>query len=349
MDTISIKLNFKKNINISLTEATEMRKKMDKFRSPYGFTYVDSNKNITTERIIVKLSYPRFFKDSNAYIVNSSKECLELHAKFIDTLYQYGYLKFFENIELIRVDIPFTYIRNKDEDFNSYYKVFKLMDRIYRNDIPGNKSTTAVVNLTEDKLETVYFTDTKIMGNYNSHVVIYDQNLNLYNKYLDRNETYRYDNILKEFPDLPHRMRIEVSKRIRRKPFTIEEFYKYDILNDYFENFRIFLIDNFLDRETFNKVIDKNSDEIMDIIKDQANKGIKPKDAVLNSMNKVLCFDSVKLAFRKMYGRGFKTDVYTNRFKKYIGIQEESNGYLIINAVKRIDDIRHEIYNRITE
>ena len=74
--------------------------------------------------------------------------------------------------------------------------------------------------------------------------MIYNQDLNISDKYKDT-----YQNIIKEFPDLKKRIRIEVSKRIRRKTMGISTFAKFDIFSLYFPRFKRYLLDNLLNIE----------------------------------------------------------------------------------------------------
>ncbi|WP_260442207.1 hypothetical protein [Fusobacterium hwasookii] len=198
MDTISIKLEYSDKYKIYLNELESIKRNLNSFKSEYGYTYVDVLE-YNEKCMIIKISYPRFFKGNNAFLITKVSECLEVQEYFIQQLKSYGYINFFPNINLIRVDIPFTYYMKEEEDFCHYQNIFKIFAYIYKKN-ESNASPKAIQDILSGKQETLYYADTKVIANYNSRIMIYNQDLNISDKYKDT-----YQNIIKEFPDLKKR------------------------------------------------------------------------------------------------------------------------------------------------
>ncbi|MDQ9814964.1 hypothetical protein RFZ01_11175, partial [Acinetobacter pittii] len=59
-----------------------------------------------------------------------------------------------------------------------------------------------------------------------------------------------FEETLKAYGDLPYRIRMEVSKRVRlRKSFNGQEFANLDILGNYFEQYKNYILDYVLNKE----------------------------------------------------------------------------------------------------
>ena len=56
------------------------------------------------------------------------------------------------------------------------------------------------------------------------------------------------------YPDLEQRIRMEVSKRVNRKEFTLEEFENFDIFTEYVRPYAKYILDNIFDDNVLEKV-----------------------------------------------------------------------------------------------
>ena len=160
-----------KKYKIYLNELESIKRNLNSFKSEYGYTYIDVLES-NEKCMIIKISYPRFFKGNNAFLITKVSECLEVQEYFIQQLKSYGYINFFPNINLIRVDIPFTYYMKEEEDFCHYQNIFKIFAYIYKKN-ESNASPKAIQDILSGKQETLYYADTKVIANYNSRIIIY--------------------------------------------------------------------------------------------------------------------------------------------------------------------------------
>lgn len=250
MDTIEIRLNLKKGlefdtINQLRTVITSLTSKKG------GYRYCDVLEISPKGNLIVKISYPRYFAGTNAYLVGSRNDCIKVQTDFINSIFSDVYwASIIEDITLTRVDIPFTYYMNPNESFASYRNIFYIFAFVYGIK-KENARTKAYMDLQNRNFETLIYSPNGCVGKgANNKLEVYNQALNLRNK-LEDDAWY---NVVNTYEDLPTRIRMEVSKRIRkRKNFSPNEFAIFDILGTYFEEYKRYVLDNVLD---FN-VIDK--------------------------------------------------------------------------------------------
>ena len=206
-------------------------------KSSNGYKYCDVLSNSRRDQILIKISYPRYFYGNNAYLIKTSEECLEVQEHFIERIKKCSLFNNLEGIELTRLDIPFTYIMDEDKRFSDYSNIFKVMGEVYFAKNPKGRPKAFIDLITEEK-ESLIFTDSKVQSGYNSRIIIYDQYLNLKNKLSE----IEFKRAINDFKSLPDRMRIEVSKRIRRTPFSLKEFEEKDFFYYYKKEFKEYLI-----------------------------------------------------------------------------------------------------------
>ena len=244
MDTIqiAIKLNENRVRGISYEVLQEASRFINSIKSSHGHTYCDCLEISTTGNLIIKISYPRFFEGINAYLITSSIECMQVQYEFCLAIWNYELLRDAEII-LNRVDIPFTFMVGPNYSFNSYKKVYQVFNYIYKRK-NQKASPKAFTDIEKFRVETLIYADTSNIASYNSKITIYDQYNNIKAKTGDEGALYDLE---RKYEDLCKRMRIEVSKRIQRKGFTIEEFRQFDIFREYSEKYKKYILDNILD------------------------------------------------------------------------------------------------------
>lgn len=240
MDTIAVNLIFKREFR-RMEVVYEIKDYIERITSPYGYRYCDILPSNNKDRILVKVSYPRYFYGNNAYQIKTRDECFEVQGDFVRALRHSLFIRL-QEIEITRLDIPFTFVMEKNERFPDYSNLFKIMGEIYYYKNPNGRPK-AFIDLITDAKETIIFTDSKTPSAYNSRVIIYDQYLNLERKL----STDEFEKALNDFKDLPYRMRIEVSKRIRRKGYSLDEFADMDLFSHYKEEYRKYLFENIFD------------------------------------------------------------------------------------------------------
>lgn len=141
MDTIQIgiKLNMQRVQGISDSIRSDIKRFIDSIRSPYGHTYCDFSERTTEKKIILKISYPRFFAGINVFLITNRMECMQVQHEFSLVINNHPLL-YDAEIKLDRVDIPFTFHMNPGYNFNSYRKIYQIFDYVYRKKICKGKS-----------------------------------------------------------------------------------------------------------------------------------------------------------------------------------------------------------------
>lgn len=340
MDTISIKLEYSDKYKIYLNQLESIKRNLNSFKSEYGYTYIDVLES-NEKCMIIKISYPRFFKGNNAFLITKVSECLEVQEYFIQQLKSYGYINFFPNINLIRVDIPFTYYMKEEEDFCHYQNIFKIFAYIYKKN-ESNASPKAIQDILSGKQETLYYADTKVIANYNSRIMIYNQDLNISDKYKDT-----YQNIIKEFPDLKKRIRIEVSKRIRRKPMGISTFAKFDIFSLYFPRFKRYLLDNLLNIDDLEIFYKKKIEELTNLLVEEKEKkrNFTYEAFLLEHIHDIWDYEILRKALKKAIPNVKTYENAITAIRKILKKYEERNSIMILEVYDTFYKIFENISN----
>lgn len=262
MDTIqvSIKLNKEKREGITGGDLMDIAAFINNITSPSGYRYCDYSQSSKVQNLIVKISYPRFYEGINAFLITNSTECMQVQIEFCLALMEHDLLRDAE-IVLNRVDIPFTFHMDEDYEFNSYKKIYQVFDYVYKKKNP-NASPNAITDVENFKAETIVYSDTANISAYNSKIMIYNQYKNIRSKTKGIKNLYE---IREKYEDLPRRMRIEVSKRIRRAKFSLVEFSEFDIFSEYSEKFKEYILDNILDLKEIDNFYNEKIQELTEI------------------------------------------------------------------------------------
>ena len=298
MDTIAVKLIFKKDFS-NMEVIYEIEDYIKNIMSPYGYRYCDILPNNRKNQILVKISYPRYFYGNNAYLVKTSDECFEVQENFAKAL-RHGLFTELQEIELTRLDIPFTYVMDKGERFPNFSNLFKVMGEAYYYKNPNRRSKPFIDLITEEK-ESIIFTDLKTSSAYNSRVIIYDQYLNLERKL----STKEFEKALDDFKDLPFRMRIEVSKRIRRKGYSAKEFSKEDFFSYYKEEYKKYLFKNMFDFKGIGILYEEKAQKLSKMLKEEnKEKGFSYEHFILMEEKHIYDYEilrqAIVLAIKKL-------------------------------------------------
>lgn len=230
MDTVSVTVKFDRMLELNEIEKIES----------YRFIKVTRGKR-EVNKSIFKISYPKFIGDNNATLITNKEEVLRCNRRFVEILKELRPNDMM-SLNINRIDIPVTYIMPEDKSFTQYKSMFYLINKIYEKRVGKECGIKGILDLKENKFQTVVYADTKNVNDYNCKVVFYDQ----YARYKD---TYKGDieELVKKHPNLDKRMRIEVSKKINRKPMELEVFSSFDLLGEYNEDFMRYILDNLFD------------------------------------------------------------------------------------------------------
>ena len=267
MDTMQLGLIFNKNMEFSRSQQMELKFEIANIMSPNGNMFCDVLEfGTTSNKIIIKVSYPRYFYSNNAYLVESNEECKTVQRTLAKELYK-AFSSDLESISVERIDIPFTFLMNQDDRFTNYNNVYKLAAMVFNKRYPNSISKSIINTITENR-ETIIYSDSKTISSYNKKVMIYDQYLNLETKLGYHSQEFH--NTTRDFPELSQRIRIEVSSRIKRKKFRLEEFERYDFFGEYSSKFKTFLLKNLFNLDTLESIYKELSEDLsVKLIKDR--------------------------------------------------------------------------------
>lgn len=245
LDTISLKIQLISPIGEPIErEVMNVIEKIIKELNYCDLTFKDDNS------INLKLSYPRYFYPTNAYLISNPNECLsvnanlieKIRANFMNNLLLLSYFE--EGVEFIltRVDVAFTHYMDACMNFNSYRNLYYILNSIYCS--INKTSIPKKIGTVENEIcETVIFTENSNTSSYNNRVIIYDQDKKM-SDYYEINQPTLYQKMIGDFPDLSQRMRIEGAKRIRRKGFLAEEWKNFDIYRCYVPKIGNYILSN---------------------------------------------------------------------------------------------------------
>lgn len=342
MDTIEISLRMLKELSIMLIE--KLRRDINSLVSPYGYTFCDVLEVSSTGNLIIKISYPRYFFGNNAYLITKRSECFEVQKCFVDNIMEDLYWK--DNIgelNLLRVDIPFTYQMRDNEEFNSYENVFQICAIVY-NRTKNNAKPKAFIDMINRSLETVIYSDNgKSDKSSNNKLMIYNQYLNL-NQKLDEEV---FEETLRAYGDLPYRIRMEVSKRIRlRKSFDGQGFANFDILGHYFEQYKSYILEYVLNKEEIDWQYNIWSEQLAKILIESRAKGnFNYEVFILQNLSTIYDYEIL----RRALGIGIdNTSTRENAITKVRrilnGIQQEKN-IIVMDTYAVLMKMRDTIIN----
>lgn len=311
MDTIEVKLMLGIKDTI---EMDNVKKFFNNIKSPYGFTYCDVKEIVTGGNFLIKISYPRFFKGVNAYLVTKESECLDVQEHFCNRVRN----KFGDDIELelTRVDIPFTY-KMKGCSLKPYEHIFKIFALIYSKKYPKS-STKGIIELKTGEKETLTFADTKCPSAYNHKLMIYNQYENILRKTSSDKE---FEEILINYPDLPYRMRCEVSKCIDRKSFSLEKFQNFNILKGYYYQYKEYILKNFLDFTEIDKLYEETAEKLAEKFQKEREKyglSFLYKMFILENKTDIYDYKILKMVLKKAIENPKTREGAITRTKKII-------------------------------
>ena len=258
MDTIqvSIILNEEKIKGLNPFDLQRVRKDINGIISSYGYRYCDCLEISKNTNFIVKISFPRFFAGTNAFLINNKTQCAQVQMEFSYNLSSHPVL-YDAKIKLDRVDIPFTFMMSLDYDFNSYRKVYQVLDYVYRKK-NLNSNSMAYTNVSEYEPGTIIYSDHPQRAKYNKRVMFYDQ----YNNLRSKTEEEKFSGIVLEYDGLSRRLRIEMASRIKRVPVSIQDFPDYSIFSTYLPQFKEHILYSLFDLNEVNNFYNEKSVEL---------------------------------------------------------------------------------------
>ena len=342
MDTIEISLRILKELNMMLIEM--LIGDINSLVSPCGYTFCNVLEFSKSGNLIVKISYPRYFFGNNAYLITKRSECFEVQKYFVDNIMEDPYRKdIIGEINLLRVDIPFTYQMRDNEEFNSYENVFQICAIVY-NRTKNKARPKAFIDMIDRKLETVIYSDNgKSDKSSNNKLMIYNQYLNL-NQKLDEEV---FEETLKAYGDLPYRIRMEVSKRVRlRKSFNGQEFANLDILGNYFEQYKNYILDYVLNKEEIDWQYNIWSERLVKVLIENRTKGnFNYKVFILQNLSTIYDYEILRRALGSGIGNTNTRENAITKVRKILNDIQQENNIIVMDTYAVLMKMRDTIIN----
>lgn len=344
MDTIQIAIKIGKDKigDVSQRELQEIRNSINYMKSPYGYTYCDCLEISTVGNFIVKISYPRFFAGINAYLISNSNECMEVQEEFCEEIKSNKVLRDAE-ITLNRVDIPFTFLMKENYSFKSYKKVYQVLNSIYKIKNPKT-CPKAFTDIEKFEAETLIYADTSNIGGYNKKVTIYNQYNNIKAKTGDGSYLC---SIEREYKDLHRRMRIEVSKRIQRKEFSIKEFSRFNIFKEYSTKYKAYILDNLLDLEEIENFYEEEAEKFADklLMYKENSKNFSYENFIYRNIDYIYDYKIIRRALKICISNKKTREKAITAIRKVLFEYQLKNNIILMETSEIIEKMREEIEN----
>lgn len=340
MDTIEVKLVLKNGIN--LEDINYLRKAINKMQSEKGYRFCDVLEVTPNNDLLVKISYPRYFSKSNAFLITKKSECFEVQEAFCDFFINDSYfIELIDEIVLTRVDIPFTFIIDESLDFHSYKNLYKIFAMVYCERKGETGRVKGYLDLIEDKYETIVYSDNgKTDKTSNNRLMIYNQYRNLEKKLKDD----ELKEAIAENPNLIGRVRLEVSKRIRRKGFFLEEFREFDIIKAYYESYKEYILENILNLSIIDDIYEDKAEELEEILEEERKgSSFNYRVFILENLRGIYDYKILRKALYRNIRNEKTRESAITCVRKILRELERKNGVIILDTYEKIKELRNEI------
>lgn len=364
IDTIKLRLGMK-NQTGEMVEYDTFNYVKNIIKWYYGPNIKLSEQNDET---YLKISYPRYYASSNAYLITSNKECLDFQREFIDTItrkvkeeLQDKYLieeikRCLEKVtlKLIRVDTPFTYRipeeREEERTFSDYNPILNLMFNAYEEKNKGNikiySDFDGSTKFDIDDFQSYIWSDTENIHAFNQKLQVYNQDARIRECYSLEN----YKKIRKEHPDLPTRIRMEYIKRINRKEFTLEQFANFDLVREYTLKFYTIILKEFFDEKIIQKLKEKNINELSEMLKEARKKtNFNIRNFIYENRSLIKDYETLRIAIMitsNSVNSGYKLCSTAKETLEYI---EKNTGKKQFKTFQALFAIAKELKSEITK
>lgn len=297
--------------------------------------------------ITLRLSYPRVFDRTNAYLIKTSEECQKVHQKLINDILTFD--ASFEEAEILkewfikyvtisidRIDIPFTYYVPFTETFNSYSNIYNLMVEVFE---AKKKTKVKDIGVTIDgERETYTFPDKENIKNSYRGIVIYNQAKKFKDLY-GKKKKY-YDDIVNKYPDLKYRIRIEVSRKVGLNGKSLEEFSEFKIYEEYVVQFARYTLENLFDESVLRDVCYNKAEELAELLKKSREmKNLNYRGFIYSNKDKIYDYTILRDAiFRTTKNSNTKYSA-SHDAKEILKELEKETGVIYIDTKSRMRKI----------
>lgn len=254
---------------------------------------------------IFKVSYPKFIGKNNATLVYDSKTILDCNIAFVSA---------------IRTIRPYDDITLKVNRIEILYSSIKSIN-----------------DFLNDTIETLILADMGNIKDYNNKITIYNQ----HKRFIDTHAT-EVEQTVKEYPNLPRRIRIEVSKKINRAAIKLDRFTDMDLYGLYNNDFLDYAIGDMCDSKLTQEYMDIGKNNWIGIFGCK-NSYTYREIGLVNPLSIGDNYNSVRMALTAPIGNKHTLDSAMTAMRKVIKEVEAKKGYKILDVVPEFNRIRDEL------
>lgn len=325
MDTINIILDLNQRLD------GEEIEKVENYIKNLG--YCDVLRTYGTDCVNIRLSYPRYFSKTNAYLIRDEDECFEVQEDFVKMLLKNELTRYSE-IRITRADIPFTFYMKDKEEFYMYENIFKIFAKVYERRYPKVDPKT-IDSILKGEEETLIYADRSDIKNYYQKIMIYNQ----YKKFEDKYSMEDFKKLKNEFPDLEKRIRIEYSIKAPKgrklgKVMTLKEFEQYNVYQTYYQKGVDYILDNILNEEIIEEVIQDNVAELRECF-EKIDRRINYRDFIYNYSDLILDYRIIREVLNCISNRKTKEGAVTT-VKRLLREYEDRKGIIVMGTYDKI-------------
>lgn len=285
----------------------------------------------------IVLSYPRYFSETNAFLINNSRECFEVQEDFVKLL-KNNSLTCDLKIRVVGVTVPFIYLMDSKEDIYYYKNIFKILEEVYENKSSTFGSERNVI--INKKYGEFIFLDKSYNREYCQKVIISSQFESLKSKF--SSNTFR--SIYDEFPDLRKRMRIEYFLKISKsrelgKIMTLTEFQNFNIFESFTDKAVEYILENLLNEEKIEKVLEYKIDELTDKFYEERNrKKLNYENFFYKYINLIVDYRVIRRTLKQIKNPKTQEGAITN-MRRLIFRTEEKEKIIIFDTYEKIKNM----------
>ena len=141
-------------------------------------------------------------------------------------------------------------------------------------------------------------------------------------------------------------MRIEVSKRIRRKPFSMTEFAEEDFFSHYKNEYQKYIFSNLLNLDEIEKVYEKNIEELtFQLAKDRKSSNFTYEKFILNEIKDIYDYEILRQAINKACDSIKTRESAVTTVRKIISEYEKRRKVIIMKTGEKLERIGNYIKN----
>lgn len=328
MDTINIILDFEKELtNNEIREIERIIKRSG---------YCEIVRMFGRNEFDIEFSYPKYFSESNAFLIDSSEKCFEVQDDFAKLL-KSSLLTSNLKIRMVGVAVPFVYLMDSKEDIYTYKNVFKILEEVYRknNLVFGSERDTL-----KRRYDKVIFSDRSYDREYYQQVTISSHFKNLKYEFNQR----KFENICEEFPDLKKRIIFEYMLNISKdreigKVMSLDEFRDFNMFEVFTKKAIDYILENLLDEEKIQMVINEKTNELTDKLADEiARRKLDYERFFYKYIDLILDYQIVRKALNQIKNLKTREGAVTS-IRRLIFTNEKIENIIIFNTYEKIQSM----------